>query len=51
MIELFFSLSEEELASMMEYNPRIIHTMCIGLSLEFNEIENEKNISNRGMLH
>lgn len=51
MIELFFSLPDEKLAELMMYDPHIIESMCMGLTIEFNMLQSEEDTNNRRMLH
>lgn len=50
MIELLFTLPDEQLADIMIEHPEIIQSMCIGLSLELQGSQNEKHSSYRRKL-
>jgi hypothetical protein len=51
MLELVFSLPDEHLAEIAMEKPQILHSICIGLTLELYEIERIKSSSNRGIVH
>jgi hypothetical protein len=47
MLDLVFSLPDDKWVDLMLYNPDIVDSICLGLSLELQALENEKNPSNR----
>jgi hypothetical protein len=51
MLELVFSLPDEHLAEIAMEKPQVLHSICIGLTLELYEIERIKSSSNRGIVH
>ncbi len=47
MLELVYSLPDNKWVDLMLYNPEIVDSICLGLSLELQVIEHEKNPNNR----
>jgi hypothetical protein len=51
MLELVYSLPDEKWVDLILYNPEIVDSICLGLSLELQVLEHEKNSSNRRTMH
>jgi hypothetical protein len=51
MLDLVFSLPDDKWVDLMLYNPDIVHSICLGLTLELQALEYEKNSHNRGAVH
>jgi hypothetical protein len=47
MIELLFNLPDDQLAEIAIERPDILDSICLGVSLELYEREQQKNSSNR----
>jgi hypothetical protein len=47
MLELLFSLSDEALVDMAIENPEVLNSICMGVSFELHQIENNESSSNR----
>jgi hypothetical protein len=46
MLDLVYSLPDEKWIDLILYNPDIVQSICLGLSLELQVLENEKNNNN-----
>jgi hypothetical protein len=46
MLDLVYSLPDEKWVDLILYNPDIVQSICLGLSLELQVLENEKNNNN-----
>lgn len=51
MLELLFTLPDEQLAEIAMERPDIMDSICLGVSLELYEREKLESISNRRELH
>jgi hypothetical protein len=51
MLELLFTLPDEQLAEIVMERPDVMENICIGLSLELYEREKLENIDYRRTLH
>ena len=51
MLELLFTLPDEQLAEIVMERPDLMHSICLGVSLELYEREKLENISYRRELH
>ena len=51
MLELLFTLPDEQLAEIAMERPDIMHSICLGVSLELYEREKLESISYRRELH
>jgi hypothetical protein len=47
MIELLFNLPDDQLAEIAVERPDILDSICLGVSLELYEREQQKNFNNR----
>jgi hypothetical protein len=46
MLDLVYSLPDEKWVDLILHNPDIVQSICLGLSLELQVLENEKNNNN-----
>ena len=51
MLELIFSLPDDQLAEIAMEKPQLLHSICVGLTLELYEIERIKGSRNRRIVH
>lgn len=51
MLELVYSLPDEKWVDLILYNPDIVQSICFGLSLELQALENEKNNNHWRTVH
>ena len=51
MLDLVYSLPDEKWVDLILHNPDIVQSICLGLSLELQVLENEKNNNNWRTVH